>query len=75
MDRLKADFIASLPMRLTSSRALLLFERYETSCRFSVGWADRKMLPHPGKERSARSAALPGGRAIEKKFLQAGQLR
>lgn len=34
----------------------------------SVG-ADRKMLPHPGEERSARSAALSGGRRLRRNFF------
>jgi predicted transcriptional regulator len=72
MDRLKADFIASLPMRPGRAAPCLLFERYETSCWSDVGRADRKMLPHPGKERSARSAALPGGRRLRRNFFKPG---
>jgi hypothetical protein len=28
------------------------------------------MLPHPGKERSARRAALPGGRRLRRNFFK-----
>src|SRR3954447_10968390 len=47
MDRLKADFIASLPMRPGRAAPCLLIERYETSSWSDVGRADRKMVAHP----------------------------
>jgi hypothetical protein len=30
------------------------------------------MLPHPGKERSARRAALPGGMGLRRNFFKPG---
>src|SRR5882762_7078120 len=56
MDRLKADFIASLPMQPERAAPVICFERYERRAfgQVSIG-ADHKMLPHPSGERSARS--------------------
>src|SRR3979490_851570 len=66
-DRLKADFIASLPKRPGRAAAVICSTRDEL-VRLRFG-SDRKMLPHPRKERSALRAALVGGRRLRRNFF------
>jgi hypothetical protein len=71
MDRLKADFIASLPMRPDRAASCLLFERQETSCWFGVDWGrPQNATTFERREKRAKRGSA-GRNGMEKKFLQA----
>jgi len=61
MDRLKADFIASLPMQPDWLR-LFLFERYDRRTSGLVPVGQTVKCYHIRGKREARRAALPGAR-------------
>jgi hypothetical protein len=69
MDRLKADFIASLPMQPERAAPVYCFERTER--RVSGLWLGQTAkCYHIRRKREARNATLSAGTVIEKKFLK-----
>jgi hypothetical protein len=71
MDRLKADFIASLPMQPDWLRLFIYFERCDRRTSGLVPVGQTVKCYHIRAKREARRAALPEVRKMEKKFLRA----
>jgi hypothetical protein len=71
MDRLKADFIASLPMQPSGCVCYLFLNVLRQGfAGLSQRGSDRKMLSHPPRVRSVRHAGRVSRKAIEKEFLR-----
>jgi hypothetical protein len=70
MDRLKADFIASLPMQPDwAAPVIVLNAPRDEGFGLVVVGSDRKMLSHSSQERSARRGALAGGKRLRRNFF------
>jgi hypothetical protein len=72
MDRLKADFIASLPYAAKPAARVILSYYFKLERFWSLARrVDVKMLAHPAAERSARDAAPSGRNELRRNFLKA----